>query len=253
MSYNPMNLDGRRILVTGASSGIGQETAILLSQLGARTVLAGRNRERLVATLSRLEGEGHQVETFDLHSAGAIPRWMKSLTQQGGPLHGLVHSAGVQNLSSLAVLKVEQFEEVIRTNLTAAVMLARGFRQRGCNSGGGSVVFLSSVAGLTGQPGLAAYTASKAALVGVVKSLAMELVRDRIRVNCVAPGCVKTPMLDRLESSMTPEQFTSVESMHPLGFGTPRDVANGIAFLLADTARWITGTTVVIDGGFTAH
>lgn len=253
MASDLLSLAGRRVLITGASSGIGRETAIVLSRLGAEIVLSGRDEDRLKATLSQLEGNEHRVEAFDLDATPEIPRWVQSITSEGRPLYGLVHSAGVQSSLLLRSLAVEQFDRVVRTNLTAAVMLAKGFRLRGCNAGSGSVVLLSSVTGLAGRAGVAAYAASKSALIGLVKSLALELARDSIRINCVAPGFVKTPMLDRLESSLTDEQYSALEEMHPLGFGTPRDVAYAIAFLLADTGRWITGTTLVVDGGYTAH
>jgi NAD(P)-dependent dehydrogenase (short-subunit alcohol dehydrogenase family) len=248
-----MDLSGRSVLITGASSGIGRETALLLSQLNARVVLVGRNRERLEAACQRLQGTGHRVEPFDLAALAEIPRWMKALTASTGPLHGLVHSAGIHDLVPLRVLSPAKLEELLKINVSTAVMLAKAFCQKGCHQEGGSVVFLSSVAGLAGGTGLAAYAASKGALLGLAKSLAMELAREKIRVNCVAPALVKTEMLARMQQSLTPEQFAALEAQHPLGLGTPRDVAHAIAFLLADTARWITGTTLVVNGGYTAH
>jgi len=142
---------------------------------------------------------------------------------------------------------------VMKTNLSSAVMLARGFTQKSCSVRGGSIVFLSSVLALAGSPGAAVYSASKAALIGLTRSLAVELSRDGYRVNCVAPGYVRSAMTDQARESMLPEQFEAIERMHLLGFGEPRDVAGAIAFLLADTGRWVTGTTMVIDGGYSAH
>ena len=139
-----------------------------------------------------------------------------------------------------------------RVNLSAALLLAKGFRQKGCHADGGSLVLLSSVAGLRGHAGLSAYTASKSALFGLARSLAIELARDGIRVNCVAPGLVATEMSTQFEEQ-TLREMTGVESEYPLGIGKPRDVANGIAFLLSDAARWITGTTLTIDGGYSAY
>jgi NAD(P)-dependent dehydrogenase (short-subunit alcohol dehydrogenase family) len=253
MADHPMDLTGRTILVTGASSGIGRETAVLLSRLNARVVLAGRNRERLDAAASRLQGDGHVVQPFDLCAAGEIPSWLRNLAAQSGPLAGAVHCAGIHNAHPLRILTADKIEEVMRLNLTSAAMLAKGLRQKGCYTPGASLVFLSSAAGLVGEAGVSAYAASKAALIGLTRSLAMELAAQQIRVNCVAPGIVRSEMSEQLQKSLTAEQFAALETKHPLGLGTPGDIANSIAFLLADTARWITGATLVVDGGYTAH
>lgn len=250
---NPMELKDRTVLVTGASSGIGRETAILLSQLGAHLILVGRNSEQLDKTLSLLEGSAHQSYVFDLSVVDEIPRWMKEVTSASGPLHGLVHSAGVQFTRPLRIVSSEVIEELMRINVTAAILLANAFRQKGVSADSGSIVYLSSVMGLVGQSGQSAYSASKGALVSLTKSLALELARENIRVNCVAPAMVSTEMTEKMLGLLTPEQVLQIEAMHPLGLGHPRDVANAIAFLLADTGRWITGTTLVIDGGYTAH
>jgi NAD(P)-dependent dehydrogenase (short-subunit alcohol dehydrogenase family) len=252
MTINPIDLSGRSILVTGASSGIGRETGVLLSQLGARVILAGRNKDRLDRTQAILDGSGHHVEQFDLADLDAIPAWVKDLASRYDALHGVVHSAGIYGVYPLRTLTAPQIEETLRLNLNAAILLAKGFRQKGCHAERGAIVFLSSVAGLRGHAGLSAYTASKSALIGVTKSLAIELARDGIRVNNVAPGLVETEMASQFEEQ-TLAGRTAIETEYPLGIGKPRDVANGIAFLLSDAARWITGATLVIDGGFTAH
>lgn len=253
MRENPMDLAGRTILVTGASSGIGRETAVLLSRLGARVILTARNRERLQQSADLLSGGGHSVEPFDLACPAEIAAWVARLAAQQGPLAGIVHSAGVHNAYPLRVLTAGKLEEVMRTNVSSAVMLAKGLRQKNVYAPGASLVFLSSTTALVGEAGISAYSASKAALIGLTRSLAIELAGQGIRVNCVAPGVVRTEMVARIESSLTPEQFAAIEARHPLGFGAPRDVANGIAFLLGDAARWITGATLVIDGGYTVH
>jgi NAD(P)-dependent dehydrogenase (short-subunit alcohol dehydrogenase family) len=253
MNLNPFAMKGRTILVTGASSGIGRETAILLSRLEANVVITGRNALRLEETRSLMTGATHRTEVFDLTDADAIPEWVRRVTLQAGPLNGLVHSAGVQQTTPLRVVSAARIEEVMRTNVVSAIMLVRGFRQKGCSSRGGSVVLISSVTGLIGQPGIAAYSASKAALMGFTKSAAMELAGEGIRVNCIAPGYVETEMAAEYRGNLPVQQFEEIEKMHPLGLGKPIDVANAVAFLLADTGRWITGTTLVVDGGYTAR
>ncbi len=250
---NPMDLSGRVVLVTGASSGIGRDTAVLLSGLGAKVVLTGRDAARLNHTFSELSGEGHAVEPFDLRTAEQIPTWVKAVASKVGPLGGMVHCAGVHSHRPLKILDAGKFEEVQRINVTASMMLAKGLRQKGCCTVGASLVLLSSVTGLVGRPSIAAYAASKSAVLGLTRCLALELVPEQIRVNCVAPGMVKTEMAEQFFDSLTPEQVLSIEQAHPLGIGRPRDVANAIAFLLSDAARWITGSVLVVDGGFTAQ
>lgn len=250
---NPLDLTGRVFLVTGASSGIGRETAVLLSQLGAQIVSVGRSRERLAETVRNLSGGGHRTEVFDLTQTEQIPAWFRDLCAATGPLNGLVHCAGIQSTMPLRVLSPTVFEQVYRINVSAAAMLAKGFRQKGCCTPSGSIVLLSSVMGLVGEAGISAYSSSKAAVLGLTRALALELAREKIRVNCVVPGYVKTEMTAQLFRSLSPDQLSSIESMHPLGFGQPRDVAHAIAFLLADTASWITGSGLVVDGGYTAR
>ena len=251
--FNPMALNERRILVTGASSGIGRETSILLSRLGAQLVLVARDEERLEQTASALEGSGHRIEVFDLTVVDDIVGWLQRVASETGSLSGLVHVAGIQIIRPLRMLNEDIVDRVMRINFNAAVALARGFIRKQVHEPGSSIVLLTSTMGIVGQPGIAAYSASKGAIIALCKSLALELAKDDIRVNCVAPAVVKTEMVDSFHQKLTQEQVASIEAMHPLGFGTPLDVANAIAFLLADTGRWITGTTLVVDGGYTAH
>jgi NAD(P)-dependent dehydrogenase (short-subunit alcohol dehydrogenase family) len=248
-----MDLTGQTVLVTGASSGIGRETARLISRLGARTVLVGRDEERLAETMRSLDGDGHKAAPFDLSLTDDIPSWLKTISASSGPLHGLVHSAGIHKLRPLRILSSQTLEDVMRINVGAAIGLAKGFSQKGVCAPGGSIVFLSSVAGLRGQAGTAAYAASKGAIVSLTRVLAVELAAAHIRVNCVAPGVVTTEMGLGLLGMLTTEQGAALEAMHLLGLGTPRDVSYAIAFLLAETARWITGTVLIVDGGYTAH
>ena len=250
MIQNPMDMKGASVLVTGASSGIGRETAILLSQLNARLILTARNQERLAKTLDRMEGTGHRVEPFDLENTEAIPKWIRSIVDRTGPLGGLAHCAGLLQLLPVQFLNTAKIETLMRTNVTSAIMLVKAFRARGCAVRGSGVVLVSSIEAFSGDAGLSAYAASKAALIGFSRSAARELVADGLRVNCVAPATVKTEMLGRLGQDMGEEHLEALRRQHPLGFGEPRDVAHAIAFLLAETGRWITGSTLEIDGGY---
>lgn len=250
---NPLDLAGRNILVTGASSGIGRAIALLLSSLGARVILVGRNQSRLEETRLRLEGSGHLVEVRDLSLYEELPGWLRDLARVHGPLDGLVHSAGVQLTAPLKVMEAAQVEPLFRLNALASLWLAKGFRHRTVNNSGGSLVFLASVAALVGRPSLSAYSASKGAVVGITRSLAVELAHEKIRVNCIAPGMVRTEMVKEASEGLGDEHLAAIERDHPLGFGEPVDVANAAVFLLSPASRWITGTVLVVDGGYTAR
>lgn len=253
MAVNPMDLAGTTVLVTGASSGIGRDTAVLLSSLGARIVLSARNRDRLQETLASLDGQGHRVEPFDFSRLEEINDWLRSLTADVGPLNGLVHAAGVELISPIRFVRQQDVEELIRINLLSSIMLIRAFTQKACHATPSSIVLLSSIRGTDGAPSMSVYGASKAALIGLAKSLAIELAPRQIRVNCIAAGCVQTEMLARFRDSFPVEQFQALERAHPLGFGTARDVAHAAAFLMAGTGRWITGSTLAVDGGYSAQ
>lgn len=250
--FNPMSLEGRTVLVTGASSGIGRDVSLLAARLGAKVILVGRNREQLQATADQLQGAPFHIEAFDLNQLDDIKDWLKRVGTEQGGLHGLVHCAGLQMVQPLRMMKREKIDELLRVNFLAAVELAKAFRQRGVFQKPTSLVFLSSVMGLVGMPALSIYCASKGALDSFSRSVALEYADEGIRVNCVSPGLVRTDMSAKMEQQMTVEQFAVVEAAHPLGLGLPQDVANAVAFLLADTGRWVTGTTLVVDGGYTA-
>ena len=254
MPAHPLDLAGKTVLVTGASSGIGRDASVLLGELGARVVLSGRDTARLESTRGQMKGDGHATAPLDLEDIEKIPEWMLGLAREHGPLHGLVHCAGITATMPVRFQPFAEVDRIMRTNWATAWGLAKGFRQKQVRAGGDArIVFISSVMGVVGQPGIAAYASSKGAMLALAKSLAMEFSSEAIRVNCVVAGHVKTEMAEKLESSLTAEQFEAIKRMHPLGIGTSRDVSYAVAFLLADTGRWITGSELVVDGGYTAH
>lgn len=254
MAFNPMDLAGRSMLVTGASSGLGRATAVLLSRLGARLLLIGRNPERLRQTLDSLEGEGHQSLEFDLNDVEGIVPMIAEQTAKFAPLSGLFHAAGITQTRPLAVCRPEDIESIFRTNVLAASQLLRGLtKPRAVSPDGCSAVIVGSVMSCVGAPGKIAYSISKTAVLGLVRSAALELVRNRIRVNAILPGYFRSEMNERDEKSMTAEQLQEIEKLHPLGIGRVEDVAGAAAFLLSDASRWMTGTGLVVDGGYTVR
>jgi NAD(P)-dependent dehydrogenase (short-subunit alcohol dehydrogenase family) len=251
---HPMDLSGRRFLITGASSGIGRATAVLLSHLGARVACADINSGGLEESLGLLNGNGHCTLVYDFRNLDGIADWLAETTRGFGTLHGFVHAAGIPAPWPLRSLSVELWKDALTVNTEAALLLTKAFQGRKIYAGtNGSVVFISSIMGSVGSAAASVYSMTKAALDGMARSLAIELASRRIRVNCVAPGFVRTPMLETVGASWDNEQWAMVEALHPLGLGLPEDVANAAAFLLADTGRWITGTALVVDGGYTAR
>jgi NAD(P)-dependent dehydrogenase (short-subunit alcohol dehydrogenase family) len=251
---NPLSLHSRRILVTGAASGIGRATCGLLSRLQARIVAVDIDEAGLREVVRNLAGVGHAERGVDLDDVEGIPNWMAEVAKDGGPLFGVVHAAGLSCVQPLRLLTPATYRKVLSLNTEAALALARGFQRKAVHeSGGGSIVFISSVMAEVGAMGGAAYSMSKAALHGLARSLALELAPAKVRVNCVAPGFTDTPMFGRMSALWEPAQLDRVRKDHPLGIGTPLDVAHCIAFLLADTGRWITGSVLTVDGGYTAH
>jgi NAD(P)-dependent dehydrogenase (short-subunit alcohol dehydrogenase family) len=252
MTLNPMDLTGRHVLVTGASSGLGRATAVLMSRLGARLSLLGRDTARLKQTLDGLEGEGHETLSFDLSHSEQIPEMLAQQAAQIGPFAGLVHSAGAAQTRPLRVSRPQDFEDLYRLHVVAASQLLRGLAKRGVTDERGcAAVVVASDMSLIGLPGLAAYAASKAGVLGLVRCAALELARFRIRVNAVLPGHFvgESQMDSDLRKQVPAAQVSRLEDAYPLGFGRAADVANVIAFLVADTSRWMTGSSVVVDGG----
>lgn len=245
---SPFSLNGQRILVTGASSGIGRACALLLANMGARLVISGRNIEKLNETLCSLVGKGHIVSAYELSQLDGVSAWVKDLSVED-PLTGLVHCAGIYLALPVKTLDINAFRRVVAINTESAFALARAFRQKGVYRSPASIVFMASIAGMVGNSGLSAYSASKAAIIGMTKCMAIEFIREGIRVNCVSPGYVHTEMTRTQEAFLTAEQIKAIKDNHPLGIGYPEDVAAAVSYLLSPAAKWITGSNLVVDGG----
>lgn len=246
-------LKGMTYLVTGASSGIGRATAQLLADCGARVALNGRDEVRLNETLLGLNGVGHLAFPSALQSADQTNDWVKRLLESTGPLNGVFHSAGIEMLRPVRMIKQAQLDDVLGSSLFAAFGLARALSGKNALVDGASLVFMSSVAGATGQVGMTAYSAAKAAIDGMVRSLACELASRQIRVNSVAAGAVYTAMHERLTKGSGDDATQAYSNSHLLGVGQPEDVAQAVVYLLSPASRWTTGTTMVVDGGYTVR
>jgi len=245
----PFHLTGRRILVTGASSGIGRAICVCIASMGGIVIATGRDEKRLDETLAALAGDGHRAVPADL----TIEEQRASLARSLGPVHGIVHSAGFMKQVPFRFLSEKHLHETSLANYEAPMLLTQAILQAKAISDGGSIVFISSTAASLGSKALAAYSASKAAVTAAMRVLALELAPRRIRANCIAPAMVETPMAVRTEDAVSAETMNEHRKLYPLGFGLPDDVANAAVFLLSDASRHVTGTTLTVDGGYSCH
>ena len=244
MSYNPFSLEGKTVLVTGASSGIGQATAIECSKMGAKVVITGRNEERLNETFSQLEGEGHQIIVADLNTQDDID----ALVDACPALDGLVNNAGRGKSKPVNFLKLEDLQDVYQTNLFGVALLTKGLLKKKKLVKGASIVFTSSISSYMTAAGLSIYASSKAAVCGYMRTCAIELGGKGIRSNAVLPGMVETKLIN--SGTYTDEDKQKDLQLYPLGrYGRPTDIAHGIIYLLSDASVWVTGLELVIDGG----
>ena len=248
MVLNPFSLHWKTILVTGASSGIGQEIAIACSKMGARVIVTARNQERLQETFDQLEtiDEGHMQLLADMTSQEDLEQLIASLPS----LDGAVLCAGNSTTLPLQFGSRQKFDEMFDVNFFAPVELLRLMYKKKVLQKGASVVMIASIGGTHSfMPGNGVYGASKAALNSVMKYAAREYASRKIRVNSICPGMVDTPLIHR--GTITEEQLAEDAKKYPLGrYGRPEDIAYGAIYLLSDASSWLTGHDLVIDGGF---
>lgn len=245
---------GKTIVVTGASSGIGRAISIRLGALGATLVLIGRNAERLQQT-ANLAGPAncHQIQ-YDLNHLEGITPMIEGVTSSHGRLYGLCHAAGTVTTLPLPATSLEALQQMLQVNYLAGIELARVVCRRDViESAGGAILFISAIYAHVGKPGQIAYSGSKGAVAAAARAMAIECARRKIRVNVLSPGMVQTEMTDAALAKLSPQQVKNLQDLHPLGFGSPEDVAHAAAFLLSPQAKWITGTDLVIDGGCSAQ
>jgi NAD(P)-dependent dehydrogenase (short-subunit alcohol dehydrogenase family) len=252
MIFAPDALAGRHILVTGASSGLGQEAAVHIARCGARVALVGRSEERLAQTAAMLEGEGHTTHSVDMSDAEVTADAVQGIAKAHGIFSGVFHSAGTALILPARVTKNRHLDDVFAAGVRGAFGVARAASKKAVLADGGSIVFMSSVSSLRGRPGMTAYSAAKAAVDGMARVLAAELADRRIRVNTIVAGGIETAMHMDFVNSVSDELVRNYQALHLLGFGRPEDIGNAAVFLLSEASRWITGTGLVVDGGYTA-
>ena len=243
---------GRTILITGASSGLGRAAAIAVAACGGRVIACGRDSARLDETLASLAGEGHRAVAASLDDADQAAALVSEAAAEVGGLDGVFHSAGAELVLPMRLVKQKHLDQVLGAALDGALGIARAASKSDVMKPGASIVFMSSASAHRGRPGMVAYSAAKAAVEGLTRSLACELAAKTVRVNAIAGGGIETEMHARLTRTLSQDAVDAYAAQHLLGFGRPQDVADAVVFLLSPAARWITGTTVAVDGGYLA-
>ncbi|MBL7853043.1 MAG: SDR family oxidoreductase [Cyclobacteriaceae bacterium] len=238
-------LQGKVVLVTGASSGLGREISVSIAKCGANCFLTGRNEQRLIQTCNLLSGGKHQYLAADLTSISERSGLINSIPV----LDGLVLSSGMLVTKPVGFWTEQNVNEILNANFSGVALLVSEIVKNRKLGQGGSIVFISSIAGnVIAHKGNGLYSASKGAINALLKVLALELAPRRIRVNAVLPGMIRTDLWEG--KSFDKQQLEIEERKYPLGFGSATDVSNSVVFLLSDATKWITGAELVIDGGY---
>ena len=248
------SLSNKTILITGASSGIGRSCAVQCSKMGASLLLMGRNVDELNRTVSELQpGTKVEIIVADFSKMVDLELVIAEKILTIGKIAGFIHCAGVEKTLPLKKQTSEVFQSIFDINVFAGFELAKIISLKKYKAEKASFVFIASVAGMVGESGKTIYSASKGAVISGARSMSMELARSDIRVNSISPAMVKTPILEKMFDGIGEEASQNIIKKHPLGIGEPEDVANACVFLLSDAAKWITGTNLVVDGGYTAQ
>lgn len=253
MNYNPYSLENKTILVTGASSGIGRATAIECSKLGATVIITARNETRLSAVLEELDnsfGQQHQMVIADIASSEGLDSLIKAIPT----VDGVYSNAGIAvGNSPIKFIGDEQMQSIMQTNTYSHVMLVKSLFKKKLIAKNGSIVFTASIGGtLSHGPGNTLYGMSKSALLSFAKYAAIEFAPRAIRVNCVSPGMIETPLIN-LDALTDEDKAIDADKYLLKRYGKPEEVARTTAFLLSDASSFITGTTIVVDGGYTVN
>jgi NAD(P)-dependent dehydrogenase (short-subunit alcohol dehydrogenase family) len=245
--YNPFSLTEKTILVTGASSGIGKAIAIECSKMGANVIITGRNEERLGQTFELLEGTNNKKIACDLFSEESI----NELSEQLPSFNGIVHAAAIVKMLPFRFVSSKEIKNIFDVNFFAPVLLSQLLLKGKKIIEGASIVFISALSGpITAVPGNSMYSASKGAVTAMAKNMAVDLAPKKIRVNCILPGMIETPLIHDRE--ITQEQLDDSMKLYPLKrFGRPEEIAYAAIYFLSDASVWTTGTNLIIDGGIT--
>jgi NAD(P)-dependent dehydrogenase (short-subunit alcohol dehydrogenase family) len=237
------------IILTGATSGIGFETLKQLVENNHTVFAIGRDFSKID---SFIQDNKKQIKkyVFDFVTVQDIVKLFLDFDLNDEKFDGLIHCAGIEETIPLSLYTPDKIKQIYDVNVFAGIELLRHFTKKKYSNDGASVVFLSSVMGVLGQPGKIGYCSTKAAVLGMVKAGALEFAKRKIRVNAVLPGVVNTPMTQNLFAQIGKERIEQITEMHPLGLGNVEDVVPAILFLISENSKWITGQNFVVDGGY---
>lgn len=246
MNYNPFSLKAKTIFVTGASSGIGVSIAVESSKMGANVIISARNPERLNDTFIQLEGIGNKQIIGDLTQLEDIERIVQNLPK----LNGIVLNAGIIKTMPVKNITDAAIEDIFETNIISSIKLLSRLLKAKKIAHGASIILISSVSTFNVKIGNSLYSGTKGAVNSFAKAMALEVARQTIRVNCIQPGFIPSKLLEKsgIENESIMEWY---KERHPLGLGTPSDIAFACIYLLSDSSRWVTGSIFTIDGGYT--
>lgn len=238
----------KKILITGATSGIGLALCKFLLNHNCTVIAIGRDETKIYDLQNKYKLE-LQFVSLDLTDFSSYSK-IFDIALAGQKLDGFAHCAGIEETLPLKMYDPESIANIFNINVFSGIELLRSFSKKKYSNDGASVVYISSVMGELGQPGKIGYCSTKSAVLGIVKSSALELAKRRFRVNSISPGVVNTPMTKKLFSQIEEVNIERIKQMHPLDIGEVEDVVPMIAFLLSDNSRWITGQNIKIDGGY---
>jgi NAD(P)-dependent dehydrogenase (short-subunit alcohol dehydrogenase family) len=243
---NPFSMHDKTVLVVGASSGIGQASAIMLSQMGAKLIITGRNEKNLQHTMESLSGDGHSVFIGDLVKQENREKLVETLPN----IDGMFYSAGISRMFPLKYMRDDTLDDLFAINFFSPIKITRSLIKKKLLNQGASLLYMSSIAPFIGISGQIGYAASKGAVSAMIKILAKELASQKIRANCLCPAMINTPLLDG--APISEEIYKKDQSSYPLGgYGEPNDVAAAAVYFLSPASKWVTGTNFIMDGGLT--
>jgi NAD(P)-dependent dehydrogenase (short-subunit alcohol dehydrogenase family) len=245
-------LQNKNILITGASSGIGKECAFRCYKEGAKVHLLGRNERSLKEIYAQLNDNNNSISVLDLQDFERYQNINESIVTKHGKIDGFIHSAGYQITLPISAMNYQMYLDIFSVNTISAFEFIRLLSKRNySNLSGMSIVLIASIMSIIANPALTAYCATKAALVGGAKALALELANKGMRINCISPGTLgDTAMTENLKKQISEEEFHKIEQEYPMGLGSIKDISSLCLFLLSDESKWITGQNIIIDGGY---
>lgn len=252
--YNPLAIAGKTILVTGAASGIGRQCAVDFSNAGANLILLDLNQDALATTKELCNPDVKcYCGAVDLTQVDAVNATVMEAVAAVAPVDGMLHCAGIEKTLPFNKLSDEDYKKIYNVNVLGAMNVMKPV-MKGKNHGENThFVLISSITSVVGRPGVAAYAASKGAILSMVKTIALEIAPKGMTINCISPGTILTPLMQQMMESLTEEQCKERQEGFPLGLGRPSDISNTAMFLLSDGARWITGQNIIVDGGYTSR